>query len=53
MGTWERKKIAGSSPPHKLPRDLLLGEIPQNTKRNKKRGFYGLHHSSMVMLMGL
>jgi hypothetical protein len=22
-----------------LPRDLLLGEIPQNTIRNKKRGF--------------
>jgi hypothetical protein len=24
----------------KMSRYLLLGEIPQNTKRNKKRGFY-------------
>jgi hypothetical protein len=36
-GIWEHRNIAGSAP---LQRDLLLGEIPQNTNRNKKRAFY-------------
>jgi hypothetical protein len=41
MGTWEHRNKKWFSPPlHNSPRYLLLGEMPQNTKRNKKRGFY-------------
>jgi len=43
MGTWEHRNIAGSPPPH---RDLLLGEILQNTKRNEKRGFLHINKCS-------
>jgi len=43
VGTWEPRNVVRSPPPPwptaLLPRDLLLGEIPQNTIRNKKRGF--------------
>jgi hypothetical protein len=35
MGTWERRTIVGSS----------AGRIPQNTKRNKKRGFFSAEDS--------
>jgi hypothetical protein len=37
MGTWEHSRIA---PTALVPRDLLLGEIPQNIKRNIKREFF-------------
>jgi len=40
MGTWEHKNIARSPPPHNSLGIFCWGEIPQNTKRNKKRGFY-------------
>jgi hypothetical protein len=44
----------GISPTTLLPRDLLLGEIPQNTKRNKKRGCYvsemGVYYTSFLSL---
>jgi hypothetical protein len=36
-GTYEKK---GGSPPGITPSVLLLGEIPQNTHRNKKRAIY-------------
>jgi hypothetical protein len=37
MGTWEHIKIGGA-PHHNALGVLLLGEIPQNTHRNLKKG---------------
>jgi hypothetical protein len=37
MGTWEHIKMGGA-PQHNALGFLLLGEIPQNTHRNKKKG---------------
>ncbi len=41
-------KYSRLSPTAYLPRDRLLGEIPQNTRRNKKRGFSNLQYFFMA-----
>ncbi len=43
LGNMWTKKYSEISPTALLPSDLLLGEILQNTKRNKKRGFNTNH----------
>jgi hypothetical protein len=40
MGTWEHRNIRGSPRSHNSLGIFCWGEIPQNTKRKKKRGFY-------------
>jgi len=46
MGTWERRNLAGSPPPHNSLGIFCLGGILQNTKRNEKRGFSHINKCS-------
>jgi len=47
MGTYKYSRIA---PTALVPRDLLLGEIPQNIKRSIKQSFFTVHRKNPKIL---
>jgi hypothetical protein len=53
MGTWEHRNIVGSPSPHNSLGMFCWGRSPKIQREIKRKVFIGLHHSSMVMLMGL